>query len=192
MSCAVCLWLFAGDAVPEGVSALLASSLLFLLPDEGGKPTLTWEAACRIDWGVLLLFGGGMSLGGLLFDTGLADSLGKGLVSLLGVKTAFGTAGVYGALALVTSELSSNTASANVAVPTALALSKAVGVHPVYPALAATLASSFGFLLPVSTPPNALVYGTGRVRLKDMMRLGLALDVFGFFLIWLGLSLFRF
>ena len=59
-------------------------------------------------------------------------------------------------------------------------------------ALAATLASSFGVLLPVSTPPNALVYGTGRVRLKDMMRFGLALDVFGFFLVWLGLSLFRF
>ncbi|MBI4677026.1 MAG: SLC13/DASS family transporter [Elusimicrobia bacterium] len=186
---AVCLWLFAGEAVPEGVAALLAASLLFLLKDEADLPTLTWEAACRIDWGVLLLFGGGMSLGQLLFETGLADALGRGLTAFLGVRSSFGTAGVSGGLALVTSELSSNTASANVAVPTALALAKATAVDPAYPALAATLCASFGFLLPVSTPPNTLVYGTGKVALKDMMRFGLALDVFGFFLVWLGLGL---
>jgi sodium-dependent dicarboxylate transporter 2/3/5 len=183
------LWLFAGEIIPEGVSALLAASLLFALKDERGTPALTWEAACGIDWGVLLLFGGGMSLGGLLFDTGLADSLGQGLAALLGVNSPFGTAGVSAGLALVTSELSSNTASANVAVPAALALAKTTGVDPAYPALAATLAASFGFLLPVSTPPNALVFGTGKVPLKDMMRFGLALDVFGFILVWLGLRL---
>ncbi|MBI5622203.1 MAG: SLC13/DASS family transporter [Elusimicrobia bacterium] len=188
LSLAVVLWLFAGEAVPEGVAALLAASLLFVLRDGHGAPALTWDAACGIDWGVLLLFGGGMSLGGLLFDTKLADSLGQALASLLGVRSPFGTAGVSAGLALVTSELSSNTASANVAVPTALALAKTTGAAPSYPALAATLAASFGFLLPVSTPPNALVYGTGKVRLRDMMRFGLVLDVFGFVLIWFGLG----
>jgi len=152
--------------------------------------TMTWQEAARVDWGTIFLFGSGMSLGQLLFDTKLAESLGSAVVQGLGLSGASGVAALASGMALVTSELASNTASANVTVPVALALSKAAGVAPAFPALSATMAASFGFLLPVSTPPNALVYGTGKVPLARMIRAGLALDLFGFFAVWLGLRLF--
>ncbi|OGR46020.1 MAG: hypothetical protein A2X40_08115 [Elusimicrobia bacterium GWC2_65_9] len=186
---AVALWLGA-PRLPEGTSALLAAGLLFVLPLSDGGPTLTWQRAARADWGTILLFGAGMSLGGLLFDTKLAETLGVWAVGLLGLRTPLGIAALASALALLVSELASNTASANVTVPVALALSKAAGVAPQFPALAATMAASFGFLLPVSTPPNALVYGTGRVPLREMMRYGLLLDIFGLFAVLAGLSLY--
>ncbi len=186
---AVVLWLFAGEFLPEGVSAMLAASALFLLPAEDGGPTLTWEGALRADWGVLLLFGGGMSLGTLLFETGLASGLGNGAAAFLGVRTSFGAGGTASAVSILTSELSSNTASANIAVPFALALSGSVGAAPLCPALSAAMASSFGFLLPVSTPPNAIVYGTGKVPLREMMAAGVLLDLFGFLLVWLAVPL---
>ncbi len=187
---AALLWLFCGRLLPEGISALLAAGLLFVLPLDKERMTMTWQEAARVDWGTIFLFGSGMSLGQLLFDTKLAESLGSAVVQGLGLSGASGVAALASGMALVTSELASNTASANVTVPVALALSKAAGVAPAFPALSATMAASFGFLLPVSTPPNALVYGTGKVPLARMIRAGLALDLFGFFAVWLGLRLF--
>lgn len=185
---AAVLWAFLGERIPEGISAVLAASLLFILPKDDGEPTLKWEEAVKIDWGVLLLFGGGMSLGQMMFDTKLAEWLGSSLVSLLDVRSVFGIAGVSSFIALVISELANNTASANIAVPGALALAQAAGTGPLIPALAATLASSFGFILPSSTAPNAIVYGTGKVPLREMFRFGLALDLFGWLLLWLLLA----
>ncbi|OGR58017.1 MAG: hypothetical protein A2X36_16345 [Elusimicrobia bacterium GWA2_69_24] len=185
----VALWLGA-PGLPEGTSALLAAGLLFVLPLSDGRPTLSWQQAARADWGTILLFGAGMSLGGLLFDTKLAETLGAWVVGALGLSSPLGIAALASALALVVSELASNTASANVTVPVALALAKAAGVAPRFPALAATMTASFGFLLPVSTPPNALVYGTGRVPLREMMRFGLLLDAFGLLAVLAGLSLY--
>lgn len=188
LATAALLWIFLGDRIPEGISAVLAASLLFLLPKDDGEPTLTWEEAVKIDWGVLLLFGGGMSLGQMMFDTKLAEWLGSSLVSLLGVHSAFGITGVSSFIALTISELANNTASANIAVPGALALAHAAQTSPLVPALAATLASSFGFILPSSTAPNAIVYGTGKVPLREMFRFGLALDVFGWLILWFFLA----
>ncbi len=186
---AVTLWLVGGERLPEGISALLAASLLFILPAGPDRPTLTWKEAARVDWGTILLFGSGLSLGQLLFETKLAESLGQSLVAALGVSSPGAIAGLASALALVTSELASNTAAANVCVPVALALSQAAGVAPRYPALSATMAASFGFLLPVSTAPNALVYATGKVPLRQMAAKGLALDLFGFVAVWTILGL---
>ena len=185
---AVVLWLAAGEAIPEGISALLAASLLFILPVDSERATLTWKEAARVDWGTIFLFGSGMSLGQLLFDTKLAESLGTAVVGALGLSSVSAIAGLSSAMALLTSELASNTAAANVTVPVALALSQAAKVPPAFPALAATMASSFGFLLPVSTAPNALVYGTGKVPLRRMILYGFLLDLFGFFAVWLGLQ----
>ncbi|MEK7390144.1 MAG: DASS family sodium-coupled anion symporter [Elusimicrobiota bacterium] len=187
LAVAAALWLGVTKMWPEGISAIMAAGLLFLLPDSKGEPTLPWDEAVRIDWGVLLLFGGGLSLGNLLFETKLAEWAGATLVQTLGIRSAFGITGISAFIALITSELANNTASANIGVPSAIALAKSAGVSSALPALAATLASSFGFILPSSTAPNAIVYGTGKVRLRDMIRFGLALDIFGFFLLWWGL-----
>jgi solute carrier family 13 (sodium-dependent dicarboxylate transporter), member 2/3/5 len=170
------------------VAAILAASLLFLLPAGPGRAAMTWKEAMTIDWGTLLLFGGGMSLGGLLFETGLAEAMGQASAQALGLVPPNAVAGLSAALALFISELASNTASANVAVPIALSLAAGAAVPPLRPALSATFASSFGFILPVSTAPNALVYGTGRVPLRTMFVHGALLDASGLLAIWLGLA----
>lgn len=188
---AVVLWLGAGRWVQEGIAALLAASLLFMLPLNEKRMTLTWQEAVRIDWGTIILFGSGMSLGQLLFDTKLAEAIGTSVVAALHLKGAVSIAMLSAGFALITSELASNTASANVAVPVAMAVSLSAGVSPVVPALAATLCSSFGFLLPVSTPPNALVYGTGKIPLRRMMAYGVMLDAVGFAVISLWAALQR-
>jgi len=170
--------------LPEGVAALIGAVLLFVLPGgDAGKPwrpVLLWTEA-RIDWGIVLLYGGGMALGTLCFSTGLATALGESIQGLVPsgpagpVVLVFLAAGV----AVLTSEFTSNTASANIVVPVAIALGTATGGDPLVPALAATFAASLGFMMPVSTPCNAIVYGTGRIPLRSMMAAGALLDVAG-------------
>lgn len=167
--------------VPEGVAALLGAVLLFILPGGEGRRALAWEEAARIDWGIILLYGGGMALGELSFSTGLAEALGRSLIGWLPTGPGASTALVAAAtlVAVITSEFTSNTASANMVVPVAMALAAAGGGDPLTAALAATFAASLGFMMPVSTPCNAIVYGTGRIRLRDMIRSGAILDVAG-------------
>ena len=93
-------------------------------------------------------------------------------------------------MGVLVSEVTSNTASAALVVPVVLALSQAAGMDPIKPALAATVGCSFGFMLPVSTPPNALVYGTGRIRIGEMVRAGALLDLVGVLLVAVWVSLF--
>ena len=164
--------------LPEGVAALLGAMLLFILPGEDGR-AISWKEAVQIDWGVVLLYGGGFALGVLSFQTGLAESLGRGLTGLLPIEGSFGllTASVIAAVAL--SETTSNTASANMIVPVVIAIARSAGLDPFEPALGATLAASLGFMLPVSTPCNAIVYGSGLIPLGRMIRYGLVLDLAG-------------
>ena len=171
--------------MPEGVAALVGAILLFLLPGDraadGRRPrVLAWRDAAGIDWGIILLYGGGMALGELSFTTGLAEEVGRGLTGWL--PPAAGEAGLVAATATVatlTSEFTSNTASANMVVPVAIALARAADGNPLVAGLAATFAASLGFMMPVSTPCNAIVYGTGRVPLAAMIRSGLLLDLAG-------------
>jgi len=165
-------------SVPEGVAALVGAMLLFLLPGERGR-TISWQDAVQIDWGVVLLYGGGFALGVLSFQTGLAEALGRGLTGLLPIHGSFGMllAGVL--VAVILSETTSNTAAANMVVPVVISISRAAGVDPLEPALGATMAASLGFMLPVSTPCNAIVYGSGLIPLGRMIRYGLVLDLIG-------------
>jgi sodium-dependent dicarboxylate transporter 2/3/5 len=172
-------------SVPESIAAMLGATLLFLLPVDWTKRrfTLTWDQAARIEWGIVLLYGGGLALGDLAFSTGLAAAMGQGLTSWVPAPTAFSLTVLFTAVAIVLSETTSNTASANMIVPVAIAVAKAAGVDPLAPALAATLGASMGFMMPISTPPNAIVYGSGHVPLTAMMRFGILLDVAGFVVI---------
>jgi len=171
--------------VPESVAAMIGAILLFLLPLNWRKRqfTLTWDQAVRIDWGIVLLYGGGLALGELAFSTGLARWIGDSLTAWLPVHTELALTIVFAALAILLSEATSNTASANMIVPVAIAVAQASGVNPLEPALAATLGASMGFMMPISTAPNAIVYSSGHVPITAMMRYGLLLDLAGFVLI---------
>jgi len=169
-------------AVPESVAAIAGAILLFVLPVawRARRFTLSWEQAVRIDWGIILLFGGGLAMGELAFSTGLAEAMGRGITSWLPTHSETSLTLLFTAVAIVMSETASNTASANMIVPIAIAVAKAAGVSPLEPALGATLGASMGFMMPISTPPNAIVYSSGHVPITMMMRHGIVLDVVGY------------
>jgi sodium-dependent dicarboxylate transporter 2/3/5 len=181
--------------LPESAAALIGALLLFLLPGNDGARALTWEEAAKIDWGVILLYGGGFALGVLSFQTGLAEAVGRGMTGIIPVRGEFGLLFASVVVAVLVSETTSNTASANMVVPVVISIAVAQGVDPFIPALGATMAASLGFMLPVSTPCNAIVYGSGYVPLMRMVRYGVILDVIGIVVItgavWLLAPLVR-
>jgi sodium-dependent dicarboxylate transporter 2/3/5 len=163
----------------EAVVAVLAATLLFLLPTDWPSRTFTmeWRQAAGIDWGTLLLFGGGLSLGGLMFETGLAKVIGTGLAEALGAESRVAVVALAAALGVLLSELTSNTAATNMVVPVVISLAQARGLDPTLPAVAACFGASLGFMLPISTPPNAIVYGTGMIPIRKMFSTGVLLDL---------------
>ncbi|MDH5491057.1 MAG: SLC13 family permease [Myxococcales bacterium] len=168
-------------ALPGGVVALLASSVLFAAraPGPGGERerVLPWAAAAEIDWGVILLFGGGISLGRQMLETGLALEMASWILAGTGVEGLWPLTALAIVFTLFFTETCSNTASSNILVPIVLAAAHELGVSALPPALGVGLAASCAFMLPIATGPNAVVYGTGRVRLGSMMRAGLLLNV---------------
>lgn len=210
---AVFLWIFSGiialfagetseiyrainSRIPEAAGAIIGAVLLFLLPGNlPGKKVITWPEAVQIDWGVILLYGGGFALGVMSFQTGLAEAVGRGLTDLLPLSGEFGLLVASVIVAILISETTSNTASANMVVPVVIAISQAQGIDPLLPALGATFAASLGFMLPVSTPCNAIVYGSGYIPLMKMVRYGVILDIIGAIVIigaiWLLVPILR-
>jgi len=177
-----------GRHFPEAGVALLCAVLLFVAPLSwrARRFALGWNEAQRINWGVLLLFGGGLSLGSLAESTGLArwageEVVGSGLASSPG---GFMLAAIVAALVLT--EFASNTAAATLLLPVVIAAARQAGFDPVPPAIAVGLATTCAFVFPVSTPPNAIVFGTGRVPLTRMIRTGVLLDVLTVVIIWVG------
>ena len=182
-----------GKHFPEAGVALLCATLLFLAPVSWRKRrfALSWADGQRVNWGVLMLFGGGLSLGTLGEATGIARWAGEGVVSsgLAASPESFMLLCVIAAVTV--SEFASNTASATLLVPVVIAAARQAGFDPVPPALAAGLAATCGFVFPVSTPPNAIVFGTGRVPLTRMIRAGALLDVACVLIVWCGVLLLR-
>jgi sodium-dependent dicarboxylate transporter 2/3/5 len=172
--------------LPEGVVAVLAAGLLFLLPVNyrSGETTLSWEEAAKIDWGTLLLFGGGLALSDLMFKTGLSASAGEAFMRVFQVETVGGLTLMAVAMGVLMSELASNTASAGMVVPLVIAIAQSAGIDPMLPALGACVGASFGFMLPISTPPNAIVYASRLIPIVKMMRAGIIFDLLGILLIW--------
>jgi sodium-dependent dicarboxylate transporter 2/3/5 len=132
---------------------------------------------------VVFLYGGGLAMGTLAFSTGLAEAMGTGITSWLPSQSTIALTVLFTACAIILSEATSNTAAANMIIPIAIAVAEAAGIRPIEPALGATLGASMGFMMPVSTPPNAIVYSSGYVPITSMMRYGIVLDVIGFVVI---------
>lgn len=165
------------SALPAGGVAILAASVLFAIRDEKGEPVLPWPEARNIDWGLIMLFGGGISLGGQMFKTGLARTLGQGFIELTGVSDLWTLTAVGIAFTIFFTEVCSNTATSSMVVPLIIGVAIELGVSPIPPALGVGLAASCAFMMPIATGPNAIVYGTGEIALPDMIRIGALLNV---------------
>lgn len=178
---------WAQGGLDEGVVALLCGLLLCLVPDgkRDGKPVLAWERAVQLDWSTLLLLGGGLSLGKLMFETGLAKAVADAVLGAAGPLAAspLGLLVCSAALVLALTEITSNVATTSMMVPVLLAIALAGGNDPLPTVLCVTMAASFAFMLPVSTPPNAIAYGTGKIRIGAMLRFGVVLDLAGLVII---------
>jgi sodium-dependent dicarboxylate transporter 2/3/5 len=144
---------------------IAAALSLFLVPNgmEKGRYLLTWEYAERLHWGVLLLFGGGLSLAAAVADSGLAAWIGSELTALDGMPV-FVLVLAVTTLIIFLTELTSNIATAATFLPLVAALAVSLGQPPLLLAIPAVLAASFAFMLPVATPPNAIVFGSGFVH----------------------------
>jgi sodium-dependent dicarboxylate transporter 2/3/5 len=175
----------------EGAVAVLAATLLFVLPTDwrARRFTLDWAQAVRIDWGTILLFGGGLSLGQLLFETGLAEQIGRGLLALTGSRSVWTMTALAMAAGTLLTEVTSNTACASMLVPVVLSATRAAGLDPVLPAFGALLGISASYLLPISAPHNAIIYGTGLLPVTAMLRLGAVMKVGSFVVSLAGLRL---
>lgn len=181
-----------GDALPwlggfdDTVIAIAAGVALFILPgDRQGSMVLEWDDAEKgLPWGVLLLFGGGLSLAAAVAKTGLDKWFGEQVAGLGALPIVLLLAAVVTIVLLLT-ELTSNTATAATFIPVLGGVAVGIGVDPVTLLIPAALAASCAFMLPVGTPPNAIVFGTGAVKISEMARGGLVLNVVGIVLITL-------
>lgn len=181
---------FLSTHVPESVAPLLVAAPLFWMAEEKGsvRPILELDDLASIDWPVIVLFAGGMCLGQLMMQTGMAKALGDLLAAYVPSGNSPLLVLIFCLLAVVVSETTSNTASANMVVPVVMAVSTQVGADPIGLGLAATAACTFGFMLPVSTPTNAMAYATGYVTQRQMIRYGVVLDLIGItaLTLWFG------
>lgn len=174
------------------IVGLCAGLALFILPGEKpGQANMSWQDASKIDWGTILLFGGGLTLGNILNHSGLATTIGHSLFQpSLGMLGLIALGVVF---SIITSEFSSNTASASILIPImlgSLAGSDVSSSQVTALILACVVGASFGFMLPVSTPPNAIVFGTGRLKVSEMIIAGSLFDFLGAVLTILFVYLF--
>ncbi len=183
---------FVQGAFSESIVAIIGALLLFLLPVDfrEGKYTLSWEEAIKIDWGTILLFGGGLSLGNMLTSTGLASVIGDAIFNATGGNEVFLIFFIV-LLSVGITDLISNTATANMLIPVVIGIAERGGFNPVYPVLGISIGASMAFLLPISTPPNSIVYGTGKVPLMSMVKSGFILDCLSIIIITLWIVLLK-
>jgi len=172
----------------DAVIAVAAPLLLFMLPDRRGGRVLDWETAVRLPWGILLLFGGGLSLAMAVSLHGVDAFIAGGLSGLAGMPTLLVVFAVAVMVVFLT-ELTSNTAIATAFVPIVAAVALGLGVDPMPLLIAVGLGASYAFMLPVATPPNAIVFGSGAVTVGQMVRAGIVLNLVGITLVTLAVSL---
>lgn len=165
-------------SVTDGTIAIACSLLLFLVPDGSGRPLLIWKEADRAPWAVIMMFGGGLALAAGIGESGLADWLGEALKPLAGVHPLIIATAVTALVILIT-EFASNVATASGVIPVIAGLVAATGADPWLLAMCASVAASWGFMMPSGTGPNAIGWATGHVALPRMLRAGLLIDLLG-------------
>lgn len=184
---------FIKSRLPEALGSLIGAALLFIIPNGKSGPCLSWDDAKTIDWASLLLFGGGLTLGSLMFDTGVAQLLGDTLLSLTSSEQ---SVWIFVFLSIIITvfltAITSNTATASMVLPVVISASQKIGLDPMIPTMGVTLAASLDFMLPVGTPPNAIFYGSGLIPMRTMMRQGLKMNILCSIALLLCLMIFSF
>lgn len=164
-------------ALDDTIIAMAAGIILFILPtSDTSQRIITWEEAVRMPWGIILLFGGGMALAEGFVETGLASWIGSQMTSLQGLSIFFLVLVLIAAVNFLT-EITSNLATTAMLLPILAPMALSINVHPYILMVSATVAASCAFMLPVATPPNAVVFGSGYLRIPDMVRTGIWMNI---------------
>lgn len=181
------LWMGILPGLKDGMIAVVATVLLFAIPTSKkiGKRILAWEDSKEIPWGVLLLFGGGLAIAAGFRETGLSEWIGSQLTALEGFHMIVIIA-ASSFLVLALTEFTSNTATATMILPVLAALAMTMNIHPYALMVPAAMAANCAFMLPVGTPPNAIIYATDKLKLSEMVRVGFIINVFVLILIILA------
>jgi solute carrier family 13 (sodium-dependent dicarboxylate transporter), member 2/3/5 len=178
-------------SIDDSLVAMAGAIALFLIPVDPARHVfaLDWKTAVKLPWGVLLLFGGGLSLAAAMTDSGLARWIGQQVGVLAGLPT-YVQITLIVALIVFSGELTSNLAAVVALLPILFEVAKSLELDPLLLCVPAVVGASCGFMLPVATPPNAIVFGSGHIKLGQMVRAGLALDLVAVVLIPLFTYLF--
>ncbi len=176
--------------VTDGTIAIAGALVLFLLPVDRkrGVFALDWKTARRIPWGVLILFGGGLSLARAMDQSGLAEWIG-GAVAAMGVVPAVLVIAGAAALFIFLTEITSNTATATMAMPIMAGVAVGIGFAPLTLMITAALSAAMAFMLPVATPPNAIVFGSGYLTIPQMVKAGVWMNLLAVGVVTLMVSL---
>ncbi len=167
--------------ITDGNVAIFIGILLFIIPAKNkakSKYLMDWHTAERIPWNIILLFGGGFALAAGFKQSGLSAYIGESLTGLKDIPPIFILLIIVTTITFLT-ELTSNTATVETFLPILAALATAVKINPLFLMVPATIAASFAFMLPVATPPNAIVFGSKRLRIQDMVKTGFWLNIIG-------------
>jgi sodium-dependent dicarboxylate transporter 2/3/5 len=163
--------------------AIIAAISLFIIPSQNKKTDLLiWDETKKLPWGLLILFGGGLSLAKAINSSGLGQWLGEAFILAVNLKPWIMVLLIVTFIIFLT-ELTSNTATTSTFLPIAASIAIATSISPLSIAIPLVLASSLAFMLPVATPPNAIVYGSGKVTISDMIKAGFALNIIGIIII---------
>lgn len=170
-------------AIDDTIIAMIAGISLFLLPSgKKGQPLLKWEEAVKLPWGILLLFGGGMALAEGFKQSGLAEWIGTQMTLLQGLSLLLMIAILITCVNFLT-EVTSNLATTAMLLPILAPMALSIDVHPFILMVSATVAASCAFMLPVATPPNAVVFGSGYLTIPDMTRTGIWMNILSIILL---------
>lgn len=165
--------------------AIISAILLFMIPSSNNKDDLlNWDSSNKLPWGLLILFGGGLSIASQINSTGLGLWIGEGL-SILGTVPPIMLIFFVAALIIFLTEITSNVATTSTFLPVFGAVAIGLGILPVSLTVPVCLAASCAFMLPVATPPNAIVYGSGKFTIATMMKAGFLLNIIGIFVVTL-------
>ena len=170
--------------VHDSTVAMFGSMLLFILPARNGGRVLEWRTAVDIPWGIVLLFGGGFSLAYAFGSSGLSKWIGTNLAGLGNLSTPLLIIAISTTMTFLT-EFTSNTATATLMLPILASAAVGMSVDPRLLMIPATLSDSCAFMLPVATPPNAIVFGSGQLKIKEMVKAGILLNIAGIIVVLL-------
>ena len=176
--------LLESNLLNDSVIAIAGGILMFITPINLKKAEflLEWNYTSKLPWGILLLFGGGLTLAKAMEKAEIVQVVGESIAGDGNVNAILLIAGLT-AFMLFMTELMSNVALTVIFVPVVIGISQSLGINPMYLTLPVTLSASYAFMMPISTPPNAIVFSSGMIRMKDMMRAGIILNIIAILLL---------